>query len=65
MVKETDDSLSLMQHYIFNGRKVHRKVVDSKYMIITYCKAVIRRTQNQFKVLEMILVAGLSPTIKI
>lgn len=30
MVKETDYSLSLMQHYIFNGRKVHRKLVNSK-----------------------------------
>lgn len=30
MVKETDDSLSLMQQYIFNGRKAHRKMVDSK-----------------------------------
>lgn len=29
MVKESDDSLAIMQHYIFSGRKVHRKMVDS------------------------------------
>lgn len=29
MVKKSE-SLSIMQHYIFNGRKVHRKVTDKK-----------------------------------